>query len=417
MKTHSRQPTQIDQFTMENEFIERHASVNAAANATGVNQSNISKCVHGKLNQTGNYIWKRAKAVSKQPVNKLGLVYDEVKRVVEDYCILKAGYADIVTLWILGTYFLEEINVFPRLVVTAPAKGCGKSQVLKVIRALTPNSKITGTPTAAVLYRLDKAANPIRLIDEAEVWLKRSTDNTDILNLGFERGSVVERINQTTQQPEEFEIFMPIALAGIRIESVLEPATLSRGIVLHIQKEKGGRTADPVEMVKQYDSLRTKLATVIAPLKSLFSLGDVPAHEEPRTKQVWGALFGIAEMAGKVTEATTAFDIINENYVDDDLGLNLLRLIEEHLDDETLVKRELSTNGDEYLKTSSLFDLITADPSFKELDVELNQKQFTAMIKGFSVLQTKMRFTGSSSGVSALKVADIRKAIVHYLGA
>ncbi len=249
---HRKRTKPVDQFSPEGELIATFKSMAEAAKATGYQQSNISKCCNGKLNKAGGVIWGFSKERLTTSTNELAELYEEIKDVVEKYCILKQGYSDAITLWILGTYFLEGISVFPRLVATSPTPGCGKSQILKVIKALTHNAEITINPTSAVLCRLDKSEFPIRLVDEADEWLKQGKEATAILNAGFDKSGIVERFNQKLEIIEVFDAFMPLALAGIQLESKLAPATLSRVILISVQKESGGEYADSPRMIKQY---------------------------------------------------------------------------------------------------------------------------------------------------------------------
>lgn len=408
-------PKRVDQFKMDGTFLARFDSFMEAERATGVNNAGISMCCNGQRKQAGGYIWQLAQSEQIPRNNELSDLYDDIKAEVEKYCILKEGYSDVVTLWILGCYFISEISPFPRLVVTAPAKGCGKSQVLKVINALTNNSKLSANPTAAVLYRLKKDNHPIRLIDEVDQWLKKEREATDILNMGFEKGGVVERVDPVSNQPREHDVFMPIAMAGIQIEAQLDTTTLSRSIVLHVQKERGGEYANLPKMLKAYEPLREKALTVIEPMKKLYTPGTTPDHPEDRMTQVWESLYGIADMAGKLPEVNAAFDVINENYENDDMGILLLSLTCRYLGDKKAEKRTENNTGDEYVKTQAIFNLVTSDETYREADISINQNQYTAMIKGFNIRQKKGKFVSSSTAVSGLNVQDLRKAFDRYL--
>ncbi len=415
MKNNSRKPKQVDQFTFEKVFIKRFNSINEAERETEVNGTSISLCCKGKHKQAGGYIWKYAKEDKSPENNELGNLYDEIKAVVKKYCILKEGYSDVITLWILGCYFISEINPFPRLVITAPTRSCGKSQVLKVIKALTLDSRITIKPTAAAIYRLDKNTFPVRLIDEVDEWLKNEKEAYDILNAGFEKGNVIERIDPNTNMPKEHNPFMPIAMAGIQIESLLNQTTLSRSITLHIQKKKGGEFADISQIQKEYEPLRDKTLGLVESLKNLYSPGTPPEHSDDRIKQVWSALYGIADMAGKLPEVNKSFEIINDNYEEKDIGILLLMLVKKYMDHSDIEKKTLNKSGKEYIRTKKLYNLISSDEEFIENNINVNQNTFTTMIKGFGVESKKVKFGTSSSAVSALNITDLKSVFAHYL--
>lgn len=49
---------QILQFTLSGEFVNEFNSIREAERATGINNANIGKALHGQFSQSGGYIWK-----------------------------------------------------------------------------------------------------------------------------------------------------------------------------------------------------------------------------------------------------------------------------------------------------------------------------------------------------------------------
>ena len=50
---------------------------------------------------------------------------------VKTYAVLPDTAADAIALWILHTWLVNEFTISPRLAVTSPTKGCGKTTVLR----------------------------------------------------------------------------------------------------------------------------------------------------------------------------------------------------------------------------------------------------------------------------------------------
>ena len=413
-----RKPRKVKQYTLEKEFIKEFPSISGAARATNTDGGNIVKVCKGTQGHTNGFIWEYSDDPTKQQVTirPLESLYNEIKQAVEYYCKLQDGYSDVITLWILGTYFISEINIFPRLVITAPERGCGKSQVLKIIKALTVNSKKSVNPTSAVLFRIGKHDEPIRLIDEAENWITTNLDAIDILNEGFERGGVIERCNQATGEPEEFDVYMPIVLAGILVDTKMKDSTLSRSVVLHIQKESGAPKAELPVMEQKYESLRAKAVKVIEPLKKPYTTKSPPLLTDERMRDTWAPLFSIADMIGTAHSqlVLNAYQAFGEDYEESDIGVLVIQTVKRVLDHSSVIRKKVTGTRGSYIKTKSLYDHVINDAEFKELDKPISQHSFTRIIKAYRVESKKLKFEGSRSNISALNEVDLKKAIAKY---
>jgi hypothetical protein len=52
---------------------------------------------------------------------------------LKKYVVLSDAAADVIALWILHTWLVDKFIVTPRLAVTSPTKGCGKTTVLRFL--------------------------------------------------------------------------------------------------------------------------------------------------------------------------------------------------------------------------------------------------------------------------------------------
>ena len=50
--------TQIEQYTLDGDFIKEYGSISQAAKILNINPSGISNCANGYSKKSGGYIWK-----------------------------------------------------------------------------------------------------------------------------------------------------------------------------------------------------------------------------------------------------------------------------------------------------------------------------------------------------------------------
>jgi hypothetical protein len=70
-----------------------------------------------------------------QPVNGSELL-DQIVACLREYLVLPSGSAEIIALWVLHTHVFDCFAITPRLAITSPEKGCGKTTLLDVINEL-----------------------------------------------------------------------------------------------------------------------------------------------------------------------------------------------------------------------------------------------------------------------------------------
>jgi hypothetical protein len=138
-----------------------------------------------------------------------------------------------VSAWALGTWCHRGFRVFPYLSIRSAEKRCGKSRVLGLLARVGFNaSPVTAHPTEAQLYRGAARSAGVQLFDEAEMLRgdgKRFDALITVLNVGFERGGVVLRLEHRGERYVEvpYEVFAPRVLAGIEgLKETLEDRAL-----------------------------------------------------------------------------------------------------------------------------------------------------------------------------------------------
>ena len=97
-----------------------------------------------------------------------GLVAD-----LRRYVVTGDHEVDAIALWVLHTYAHSIALVSPRLGITSPTPGCGKTTLLDWLAGVTPRSLEAVNVSPAAVYRVIEKVRPTLLIDEADSFLAR----------------------------------------------------------------------------------------------------------------------------------------------------------------------------------------------------------------------------------------------------
>lgn len=172
-----------------------------------------------------------------QPVEAAALLR-ELAATIRRHVILPPAAADCCALWIAHTWVHERFQHSPRLSITSPAKRCGKSTLLDVLRATCHRPMKADNISASGVFRTVEALRPLTLlIDEADAFMGENEELRGVLNSGFERSGEVIRVVevQGEHQPIRFATYAPVALAGIGAL----PGTLEDRAVPVVLQRKG----------------------------------------------------------------------------------------------------------------------------------------------------------------------------------
>src|SRR5262245_32898132 len=82
-------------------------------------------------------------------------VWQLLTALIDQYVALTEEQRDATALWILYTYiFLRQLYMHaPRLLVTSPVPGCGKTTLLKLMKELVARPNSASSITPAAIYR------------------------------------------------------------------------------------------------------------------------------------------------------------------------------------------------------------------------------------------------------------------------
>jgi putative DNA primase/helicase len=217
---------------------------------------------------------------------------------IRQYLVLPSGGAEALALWALHTHIFECFGHSPRLAITSPEKGCGKTTTLDVLAELVARPLSTSNATVSAVFRIVEMAKPTLLIDEADTFLKENDELRGILNAGHRKGGQVTRTVGDDHEPRQFSTWTPAAVAMIgRLPDTLE----DRAVIVGLRRRKSS------EHVKQFRSERTddlrQLARKIARWTA-DNQSALRAHEPEtgslfnRAADNWRPLLAIADLAG-----------------------------------------------------------------------------------------------------------------------
>jgi putative DNA primase/helicase len=142
-------------------------------------------------------------------------VLSEIAETFARYVALPDGAGDALALWTPHAHCFESFVCSPRLNISSPEKGCGKTTLRDVLTVLVPRPLVTENLTVAVLFRLIEKHKPTVLADECDAWLNDNEELRGMLNAGYRLGGQAFRCVGDNNEVHGFQVFAPTVLCGI----------------------------------------------------------------------------------------------------------------------------------------------------------------------------------------------------------
>jgi len=206
-------------------------------------------------------------------------------------------------LWIAHANMFEDFEHTPRLGITAPFKGSGKTQLLTVLKLLTNHAVDGSLCTTAAFERLSAKAKVSFFMDEADKVFKfGNNDLTKALNAGWHTGEQYIKCSEKDNEPTGYPLYSAVALAGISLPQRLAEATLDRTIVVNMVKAKPGQIADKYKRRKhkaKFHQLGRKLLRWVKDHQQAIAESDpvFPDSVDGRDEDKWFPLVAVASIA------------------------------------------------------------------------------------------------------------------------
>ena len=215
------------------------------------------------------------------------------------YVVLSDAAADTIALWILHTWLVDKFTITPRLAITSPTKGCGKTTILRFLNQVVRRPKRAGSISLAALFRVIEQLHPTVILDETEKYIEHGSELHAILNEGHCRGGTVLRVLGDNQELREFSVFAAVAFAANgRLPDDLE----QRSIVIEMQRRRADEAV--AELREDRCEPLQNLARLCARWADDFS--EIVRDYDPdmdglinRVADNWRPIFAIADIIGE----------------------------------------------------------------------------------------------------------------------
>jgi putative DNA primase/helicase len=224
---------------------------------------------------------------------------DELSASIRRYVVMPDDAADMAALWTVHTYLVDALGISPRLAVTSPERGCGKTTLLDVLLCLVQRPLPTANATASAIFRVVEMRRPTLLIDEGETFLLENEELRGILNSGHRRGGSVIRTVGDDFEPRSFSTYSACAIALIgRL-----PATLAdRSVSVELRRRLSDEAIEAFrfDRIEHLDQLARKAARWATDNTDRIRDADpdMPAGVFNRMADNWRPLLAIADVVG-----------------------------------------------------------------------------------------------------------------------
>ena len=156
-------------------------------------------------------------------------------RAVKTYAVLSDAQADAIAIWAVHSWMIDRFSISPRLAITSPTKGCGKTTVLRLLGQIARRPKRAGSISPPALFRAVEKFQPTLLLDETEKYVEHGGDLHALINEGHAQGATVLRVLGEKMELREFRIYCALAFCrNGRIPDDLE----QRSIVIEMQRRR-----------------------------------------------------------------------------------------------------------------------------------------------------------------------------------
>jgi putative DNA primase/helicase len=160
---------------------------------------------------------------------------NDILHTLRRFIVCEPETAIAATLWAVMTWFIDEIQVCPLAVITAPEKRCGKTQLLDLIGRLSCRALAASSISPAATYRVIEAHRPTLMLDEADAWMKENEELRGVINSGHTRQSAyVIRSVGDDHTPTRFSTWGAKCISGI---GVLPETLMDRCIRLELRRK------------------------------------------------------------------------------------------------------------------------------------------------------------------------------------
>jgi Protein of unknown function (DUF3631) len=213
------------------------------------------------------------------------------------YVALSDAAADAVALWIIYSWCVSAFHISPRLAITSPTKGCGKTTLLRFLKQVVRRPKRAGSISPAALFRVIEKHHPTILLDETEKYLEPNSDTHALLNEGHCVGGTTVRVLGEKQELREFDVFCAVAFCR---NGRMPDDLAQRSIIIEMQR----RTR--LDQIAELREDRTENLKILARMCARWSDDNIEILKDSdpdighinRDGDNWKPLFAVGDLIG-----------------------------------------------------------------------------------------------------------------------
>jgi Protein of unknown function (DUF3631) len=170
---------------------------------------------------------------------------DAITKTIRDYVILEEWQARAIAVWVLHTYLVDAFQFSPRLCITSPTKGCGKTTLLDVVSGAVLRALSAANVSTSSVFRVIEMCRPTLTIDEADSFVDTNNELRGVLNSGHRKGGAVLRVVGDELEPRQFSTYSACAIALI---GALPSTLADRSITIELKRKRAGEKAKPFRL-------------------------------------------------------------------------------------------------------------------------------------------------------------------------
>lgn len=225
---------------------------------------------------------------------------DEIHSTIRRFIVCDKVTSITASLWCAFTWLIDEMEIAPLAVITAPEKRCGKSQLLNLIGMLSRRPLVASNIGAAAVFRVIEAHSPTLLIDEADSFFKDNEELRGVINSGHTRQSAyVIRCVGDDHEPRQFSTWGAKAISGI---GHLSETLMDRSVTLELRRKLSSENVQRIRHAEPglFERLSSKLARFAEDAATSIrnARPSLPEELNDRAQDNWEPLLAIADYAG-----------------------------------------------------------------------------------------------------------------------
>ncbi len=345
---------------------------------------------------------------------------DRLAAIFTKFVVLPDYGAIVLTLWTIFTYCLDLFQIAPRLDLSSPEKGCGKTTVLSLLRRVAFRAILASNITPAAIFRVIAAHKPTLLIDEMDTFIEANEELRGILNSGHTRdGATIIRCDGEDHEPRAFSTWAPIVFAHIgKIPDTLEDRSIRLPMRRKLPDERVAslRQTGPAATAlhEELSTLRRQMVRWVEDNADTISTANPSPVDglSDRGMDNWMPLFAIAEALGGMwpEHARQAAVGLSGQRTADNESVKVELLAD--------VRDLYARQGEDRFSSSGLCDLLAL---FEERPwgtwkhgKPMTAVQLAQLLKPFGVLSRTIRIEGQGT-LRGYLLGDFSDAFSRYL--